>query len=1173
MLRSKTWLLAAVMVIVPLGSRAAPAPASGPAWDLATIPGATADWWTEARQNLEREEDGENAANPLAVDPISGSPSWTFESNFDGAELGFSVATAGDVNGDGFSDVIVGAPKLDNPQTDEGRAYVFHGSAGGLSTIPAWTAEGNQTGGAGDGALFGISVACAGDVNGDDYADVIIGASGYDNGQTDEGQAYVYYGSVNGLGASPAWTVESNQAWAYLGHSVATAGDVNGDGFSDVIVGVIYYDSPEMDEGRAYAYYGSSVGLSMTANWTGESNQAGEAFGSWVATAGDVNGDGYADVIVGAPKWDIAPQHGQEDAGRAFVYHGSPTGLGASAWNKASTQPGALFGGSVATAGDVNGDGYSDVVVGAEGFDIAGYPDLGAVVVYQGTDTGLQSSGTSLVIPGFLRKSDAHFGSSVATAGDVNGDGYADVIVGARLHGDDPVAAGLAMVSLGSASGLSDLPAWYASGPNQARAYFGTSVATAGDVNGDGYSDLIVGGPNFDNPQIDEGQAFVFHGSGAGLSVTYWAAERNRADDRLGISSAIAGDVNGDGYSDFIVGAPNYDNGETEEGCAYVHYGSAEGPVFVPWQAEGNQIGAQFGWSVSTAGDVNGDGFSDVIVGAPGDGRAYVFHGSQTGLAELPAWMNEWGASQRFGWSVATAGDVNGDGFSDVIVGAPNAGADGRVFVYQGSQNGLAATPAWTADGSQPGSSFGYSVATAGDVNGDGFSEVIIGAFYPLTGGGPAGAFVYEGSDTGLGASPAWAVEVSEDSPGFGKSVATAGDINGDGFSDVIVGANYFDNGEDLEGRAFVYYGSENGLASSAGWTAEGNQAVAHFGASVSTAGDVNGDGFSDVIIGAPSYNGGESYEGRAFVYHGSETGLDASPSWTAESNYPGARFGWSVATAGDVTGDGFSDVIAGAPEMHGGNEPGEGWAYIYYGNGGNGLDRIPRQTRVLDAGTPVAVLGLSDVEGRIRIEALARTPMGRGIVRLEWEVEPLSTPLDGSDIQHSDNFDTGAPGPNGSARTIGNRPGDLEPGTLYHWRLRIATDSPFFPHSRWFSIADNAPSEADIRTALAGTTAVEETSAGPARVGLIERNVPNPFTSGTEIAYTLPSAARHRLAVYDVLGRQVVLLTEGVQPAGRHRRYWDGRDGQGHRLPAGIYFLRLDLAGRVESRKMVLTQ
>src|SRR5262245_10237003 len=171
---------------------------------------------------------------------------WIAQANLGFAGFGVSVATAGDVNGDGYADVIVGASAYQNGQTGEGRAFVYQGSAAGLATEPAWTAEGEQ-----QGANFGISVGTAGDVNGDGYDDVIVGANFYDNGQTDEGRAYVYLGSASGLAATPSWIAESDQADASFGTSAHTAGDVNGDGYDDVIVGAAAYDNGQLDEGRA----------------------------------------------------------------------------------------------------------------------------------------------------------------------------------------------------------------------------------------------------------------------------------------------------------------------------------------------------------------------------------------------------------------------------------------------------------------------------------------------------------------------------------------------------------------------------------------------------------------------------------------------------------------------------------------------------------------------------------------------------------------------------------------------------------------------------------------------------------------------------------------------------------------------------------------------------------
>ena len=158
------------------------------------------------------------------------------------------------MNGDGYSDVIIGAYSYDNGQSNEGRAYVYHGSSAGLQASPAWTAESDQA-----DADFGFSVATAGDVNGDGYSDVIVGSIAFTNGQSAEGRAFVYHGSSSGLSPAASWTAESDQAQAFFGWSVSTAGDVNGDGYADVIVGAVSYDGGQADEGRAYVYQGSAT--------------------------------------------------------------------------------------------------------------------------------------------------------------------------------------------------------------------------------------------------------------------------------------------------------------------------------------------------------------------------------------------------------------------------------------------------------------------------------------------------------------------------------------------------------------------------------------------------------------------------------------------------------------------------------------------------------------------------------------------------------------------------------------------------------------------------------------------------------------------------------------------------------------------------------------------------
>jgi len=1002
---------------------------------------------------------GAGAGDPLGLGPT---PSWAAEGNQAGARFGSSVSTAGDVNGDGYADVVVAAPYYDNGQTDEGRVYVYHGSAGGLSPVPAWTAEGDQV-----NAWFGSAVGTAGDVNGDGYSDVVGGAQLYDGGQTDEGGAFAWYGSATGLGSNgtPAnadWTAEGNQAGAYFGGWwIGTAGDVNGDGYADVIVGAPFYDNGQADEGAAFVYHGSASGLSPAASWIAESDQAGAWFGGSVATAGDVNGDGYADVIVGADSYD----NGQTDEGRAYMYYGSAGGLyTAASWIVEGNQDGAHLGYPARTAGDINGDGYGDVVVGAYGYD-NGESNEGRAYVYHGSAYGLSTT-ANWTAEGNV--ANANFGTSSGTAGDVNGDGYADVIVGAYQY---YVGQGLgrAYVYHGSAGGLSPVANWTVEGRPGIDYWLGWSVGTAGDVNGDGYADVVVGVCRYMNGQPEEGAAFVYHGAPTGLGPAAWAIEGNQTSAYLGYAVGTAGDVNGDGYADVIVGAYGYDGGQTDEGAAFLYHGSAGGPSpTANWMVEGNQDNAYLGISVGTAGDVNGDGYGDVLVGAylydndqVDEGRAYLYHGAAGGLPSTPSWTAEGDqASAYLGYPVRTAGDVNGDGYADVVVGAygyDNGEVnEGRVYVYHGAPAGLPAAANWTAESDQASSYLGYAVGAAGDVNGDGYADVVVGA-YGYDGGqtDEGAAFVYHGSAGGLLPTPSWTVEGNQDNAALGIAVGTAGDVNGDGYSDVVVGAYTYDAGSTDEGRAYVYHGSAGGLSLTPNWTAEGDQPYAYLGYPVRTAGDVNGDGYSDLLVGAYAYDNDQADEGRLLVYHGSSTGLgpNGTPTnadWWAEGDQAGAVLGYAADTAGDVNGDGYSDVIAGA---HGFDNPQaeEGRALVYYGNASNGLAVRPQQRRADDS-TLVAPGGQSISPTQARLATLARTPFGCSQLRLQWEVKPEGTPFNGTGLGQSA-WQEGSV----SGYAFDELVSGLSFERRYHWRVRIvgrparaAANSAVTYRSRW---------------------------------------------------------------------------------------------------------------------------
>jgi hypothetical protein len=218
-----------------------------------------------------------------------------------------------------------------------------------------------------------------------------------------------------------------------------------------------------------------------------------------------------------------------------------------------------------------------------------------------------------------------------------------------------------------------------------ARDEFGYSVASAGDVNGDGYADLVVGAPGADpGGRMYAGTASVFLGSASGVAARP-ARVLEGADERdwFGFSVASAGDVNGDGYADLIVGAPGPVPYDVRAGTASVFLGSASGVAATPARVlEGADAEGAFGLSVASAGDVNGDGYADLVVGAPGDtswfwgvhdraGSVSVFLGGAYGISAMPARVLAGAAvGDRFGWSVASARDGNGDGYVDLIVGA-----------------------------------------------------------------------------------------------------------------------------------------------------------------------------------------------------------------------------------------------------------------------------------------------------------------------------------------------------------------------------------------------------------------------------------------------------------------------------------------------------------------------
>jgi hypothetical protein len=831
---------------------------------------------------------------------------WTAEGEDQWDNFGYSVASAGDVNGDGYDDVIVGSRRNDDNGTDSGKAYVYHGTINGLEPDPAWTAMGGS-----NGDYFGGTVSTAGDVNGDGFDDVVIGSSRNSSAGLNAGMIFIYLGSPNGLNEMYVKNISGEAAEDGFGTSVACAGDVDGDGFSDVIVGAPLNDKGGFASGRAYVFYGNTPN---SWNKSGEFNL--HSYGASVASAGDVNGDGFDDIIIGAPMYRNAAN---DDVGKVYVHLGSSTGVNDTViWTQTGEAHQDRLGDCVASAGDLNNDGYDDVVVGAFLNDEGG-DRCGKIYVYLGSKMGVNPE---LWWEAVGEGPDDRFGDSLASAGDVNGDGFDDLIIAAPYNNNAAFDAGKVYFYYGSNLGLGNYATWTQTNDDSLN-LFGHSVACAGDVNGDGFSDIIVGASEFDKISgRDEGKAYVYQYFPNRI-VDYnetWSYIGEGEYNYTGCDIASAGDVNGDGYEDLLVGSYRYYD---YKGKVELFHGSASGLGSIPdWIYYGENYGDYFGYSLSSAGDFNADGFDDVIIGAYGynseEGKIYIFFGSNKGLSNSPDFTEDGSFSGgRYGYCVSSAGDVNGDGFSDVVVGTPyQSSLTGRVYLYYGFDTGFISTISGWYDTGESGTTgqFGYSVSSAGDVNGDGCSDILVGAPYYETNDGKV--YCYYGSPSGLGETFNWNYTVDSGEE-IGECVSSTGDVNGDGYDDIMVGAPH-------QQKAYLFHGSASGLGDD---PAGGGSSLAssEFGNDIAY-GDINGDGYSDVVIGAYDYY---NVGGKAFLYHGSSNGLITKPSWFETGEEDPDYYGRRVCTA-DVNGDGADEIFIGATRFNNGSSNDAGKVYMY---------------------------------------------------------------------------------------------------------------------------------------------------------------------------------------------------------------------------------------------------
>ncbi|MES2645135.1 MAG: MopE-related protein [Myxococcota bacterium] len=398
--------------------------------------------------------------------------------------------------------------------------------------------------------------------------------------------------------------------YSFARYVAASAGDVNGDGYDDLIVGADGDDEGGYVAGAAFLVYGPVSGdldLSLAdVKFVGEDQQ--DSTGKSVAGAGDVDGDGYDDLLISGE---------QDNSGAAYLVYGPVSGdldLSLADAKLYGDGEGDRAGAPVASAGDVNGDGYDDLIIGAR-YDDDGGTDAGAAYVVHGPISGsVALSGAAAKFIGEDRYQYA--ATSVAPAGDLNGDGHADLILGVPSNSEGGSGSGAAYVVYGPVSGDIDLSLADAKLFGESGDRAGCSVS-AGDIDGDGVNDLIIGAYG-DNSS--PGAAYVVFGPVVGdldlsLADATFIGEDNA--DAAGISVASAGDVNGDGFDDVLIGAVEDDDGGEDAGAAYLVYGPVSGELdlsLADVKLTGAGAGDGVGCAVAAAGDVNADGYGDLVV-------------------------------------------------------------------------------------------------------------------------------------------------------------------------------------------------------------------------------------------------------------------------------------------------------------------------------------------------------------------------------------------------------------------------------------------------------------------------------------------------------------------------------------------------------------------------------
>ncbi|MCK4456249.1 MAG: FG-GAP repeat protein [Thermoplasmata archaeon] len=916
--------------------------------------------------------------------------------------FGAAVA-AGDIDNDGDDDLIVGDPGY---ASDDGRAYLYYGSTSFDGTADETFSAPDSSG------EFGFAIA-TGDLNSptDSYDDIVITAPKYNS---DDGRAYVYFGNTSGdMDTTNDGVLDppaGGQA-GLMGHSVATGQFEASDTNDDVFLGEPWYDDTNTDQGRMYVFYGGSgSSFDTTIDITSEPDTGyGDGRFGYSIGVGDSDNDGDEDAWVGAPFGDFP---GETNGGLLYIVNGGEgNGNYDGGWYSSA---GTYLGISVAV-GDIENDNEEDGVVGSR----ASTNDQGRVTVFW------QGGGTNVVWTG--TNSGDRLGFALAT-GDIDDDTYDDVVVGTPGYSSGD-GDGRVSVYYGDIDSAFDSTADL-SFSSSADERFGFSLAK-GDFNNDGNDDLAVGAPYLDG---GDGAVYMYFGTASGLSdhqMPGLVYQYERSGELFGWN-VTAGDFNGDNYDDLLVGAPSNDEDFTNGGRAYIFYGGDGTDMDgdgVDVDIESETDGEQFGWSVA-AGNVESTGNDDAIIGAPtydtDKGRVYVYSAFTTPTETTPDVTLQRGDSERFGSSIATM-NYDEDSYEDILVGAPLNDSDsntdkGVAFVYRGAAD----MDAWFPVPGQGGNITTYEKHDPGDN-----TNQVIGnltsdneVYYKVIGDGTRWMWIINFDTTGLSGQITSVMLYVQYKTDAGYSETEPIKIyNGSSWVDTgIVPSNQgsdYDDSDDIYALGVDSWSKITGLhvrfsnpssnkdvdfdymavnvsvseGEEANITLKGQYAGDYTGLSVA-AGDFDGDSSysDDAVLGAPGWYQATNDTGAVYVYSGTSIrGLSGDGTLSTPDDTimgPGstdAKFGWSVASA-EMTGDGYNELLVGAP--FNGTSDDDGAMYAYVGSasgfGGPGYVKDGKENENLgydvvggdfvtggydDIAGGGPFLGTSDNDGRVFIE------------------------------------------------------------------------------------------------------------------------------------------------------------------------------------------------------------